>query len=147
MPVLSDTLDLISSMIGTPKFGEVLQDEWGKITPQTIDYGIMEHAEKVAVLPAKGLGWSDVGSWDSLFDFLKSDEQGNVILGNNNYLMDVNNTLVNNIDPKHLVALIGIDDLVIVESKDVLLVCKRGDSQHVRKMVEILKKKNLDNYL
>ncbi len=147
MPVLSETLDLISSAIDTPQFDEILNSHWVKITPQTIDYGIMEHAEKVAVLPAKGLGWSDVGSWDSLFDFLKTDEYGNVIIGDNNYIIDVKNSLINNVDSKRVISVIGTSDLIIVNSKDALLVCKRGESQQVRQMIERLKKNNLDNYL
>ena len=78
MPLLNNTLDLLYSVMGQPNYEEILNKEWMNITPQTIDYGIMEHAKNVAVLPAMGLGWSDVGSWDSLVDFLEKDTNGNI---------------------------------------------------------------------
>ena len=147
MPVLWETLDLIYASMGTPAFKEILKKTWERITPQTIDYGIMEHATQVAMLPAIGLGWSDVGSWDSLFDFLNADENGNVILTNNQYVIESKNSLVKSVDFKRLIVTIGVSDLVIVDTPDALLVCKRGETQRVKQIVETLRKNNQQEYL
>jgi mannose-1-phosphate guanylyltransferase len=72
----------------------VIADVWPTIKPQTIDYGIMEHAENVAVLPAAGLGWNDVGSWDSLFEVLPADENGNILLADDYLGFDTQQSLV-----------------------------------------------------
>ncbi len=81
MPDLKSALDEISASFGTPEQGPVIQRLWPGLKNETVDYGIMEDAEKVAVLPAGGLNWSDVGSWDSLFDVLLPDEDGNIVFG------------------------------------------------------------------
>ena len=90
MPDLKAALDRIGAAWDTPEQGAVLESEWPQLKAETIDYGIMEHATNVAVLPASGLEWSDVGSWDSLFDVLLPDEEGNVVV--NSEHMSVGNT-------------------------------------------------------
>lgn len=147
MPVLKGTLDLLYSVMGSPSYQELINKEWINITPQTIDYGIMEHAASVAVLPAKELGWSDVGSWDSLFDFLKSDEHGNVVLGENQITIDTKDSIIYQSASNRLAVVMGLEDIVIIDTEDALLVCKRGDTQKVRQIVELLKQKGMQNYL
>ena len=93
MPELYSTLKGIQKLLLQPdavKFNAL----WQTIEPQTIDYGIMENARNVVVLPAIGLGWSDVGSWDSLFDFLSRDENGNVCASEPILNLGSTNTLV-----------------------------------------------------
>ncbi len=147
MPVLKGTLDLLYSVMGDPNYKEFLGKEWPRITPQTIDYGIMEKAAQVAVLSAKGLGWSDVGSWDSLFDFLKRDEHGNVALGNNQIAIDTKNSIIYQSTSNRLVVTLGLEDIVVIDTNDALLICKRGETQKVRQIVELLKQNKMQNYL
>lgn len=147
MPVLKGALDLIYSAIGRPNYKELLEKEWLRITPQTIDYGIMENASHVVVLPAKGLGWSDVGSWDSLFDFLKRDDHGNLFIGSNQIAVDTSNSIVYQSSSNRLTVALGLEDVVIIDTDDALLVCKRGETQKVRQIVELLKQKKMQNYL
>lgn len=147
MPILNNTLELLHSVMGQSNYKEILNREWMNIVPQTIDYGIMEHAKNVAVLPAKGLGWSDVGSWDSLVDFLDKDANGNVVLGNHPVLIDTHDTIIYQSASNRLCAAVGLEDLVIVDTPDAVLVCKRGDTQRVRQVVELLKQKELLKYL
>ncbi len=147
MPVLSDTLQSLLSAIGTPEYDAKLQREWMPISPQTIDYGIMEHAENVVVLPARDLGWSDVGSWDSLADFLEKDESGNIIIGGGQILMDTTGTIIYQSETDRLCAIIGMENVIIVDTRDALLVCKRGDAQKVRQVVELLKQQDQHKYL
>jgi mannose-1-phosphate guanylyltransferase len=147
MPELSKVIRQISDAWDTPDREDVLRSVWMDIQPQTIDYGIMEKAERVAVLPAGGLGWSDVGSWDSLFEVLFPDFNGNVPVNAQHLLLDTHNTLVYGNGNERLIVTIGIDDVVVVDAGDVLLVCKTDQSQKVRDVVEHLKKHNQETYL
>lgn len=117
-----------------------LESVWPNVIDKTIDYGVMEGAEQVAVIPAAGLGWNDVGSWEALFEVLPADEAGNVILGAEWLGIESQATLVHNSNPQRkLVAAIGVSDLVIVDTGDVLLVCPRDRAQDVRAAVNALK--------
>jgi mannose-1-phosphate guanylyltransferase len=147
MPELSKVIRQISDAWDTPDREDVLRSVWMDIQPQTIDYGIMEKAERVAVLPAGGLGWSDVGSWDSLFEVLFPDFNGNVPVNAQHLLLDTHNTLVYGNGNERLIVTIGIDNVVVVDAGDVLLVCKTDQSQKVRDVVEHLKKHNQETYL
>lgn len=147
MPALSSVLSEISSAWGTPKQVDVLRAHWRGLKAETIDYGVMERAENVAVLPASGLGWNDVGSWDTLFDVLFPDMNGNVLVNAQHLALETNNTLVYGTDSQRLIVTIGLDDTVVVDSGDVLLVCKSDQAQKVRDVVEHLKKHRQEKYL
>ncbi len=147
MPDLFKAVSAIAVAWGTPEQNNVLQSCWYDLKSQTVDYGVMEKAEKVAVLPASGLGWSDVGSWDSLFDVLLPDMDGNVATGASHLALDTHNTLVYTSDDERLVVTIGLDDMVIVDAGDVLMICKVDQSQKVRDVVEHLKKHRQEKYL
>ncbi|HUI89092.1 MAG TPA: mannose-1-phosphate guanylyltransferase [Anaerolineales bacterium] len=147
MPALAAALAEISSAWGTPKQSEVLRAQWRGLKPETIDYGVMERAGNVAVLPASGLGWNDIGSWDTLFDVLFPDMTGNVSVNAQHLALETNNTLVYGADNERLIVTIGLDDTVVVDSGDVLLICKADQAQKVRDVVEHLKKHRQDKYL
>lgn len=147
MPDLYASLDEIRNHLQAGDYGDVIKEIWSGIHPQTIDYGIMENAEDVVVLPARGLGWNDVGSWDSLFDILTADEDGNVISNEKNIRINSKNTLFHTENPDKLLALIDTEDLVIIDSNQALLVCKKGQTQKVKQVVEEIKKRNLDSFL
>jgi mannose-1-phosphate guanylyltransferase len=147
MPQLFEVVTKISSAWDTPKQNEVVQANWKSLKSQTIDYGVMEKAEKVAVLPAGGLGWSDVGSWDSLFDVLLPDMNGNVATSAQHLALDTHSTLIYCNNDERLVVTIGLDDIVIVDAGDVLMVCKVDQSQKVKDVVEHLKKHHQEKYL
>ena len=147
MPRLYDAVDAIAAAWNTPQRDEVMRSRWMDLKSQTIDYGVMEKAERVAVLPAGGLGWSDVGSWDSLFEVLLPDMNGNVSTNAQHLALDTHNTLVYSGDDHRLVVTIGLDDIVVVDAGDVLMICKVDQSQKVRDVVEHLKKHHQDEYL
>ena len=147
MPVLSSALAEISAAWGTPKQNEVFRAHWRTLKSETIDYGVMERAENVAVLPASGLGWNDVGSWDTLFDVLFPDMTGNVAVNAQHLALETNNTLVYGADNERLIVTIGLDDTVVVDAGDVLLICKSDQAQKVRDVVEHLKKHRQEKYL
>jgi mannose-1-phosphate guanylyltransferase len=139
MPQLSGLLNTISSFWDTPDRVKVLNQEWPKIEPETIDYGIMEGAGKVAVIPARGLNWNDVGSWDSLFDMLTPDQAGNIVIGGQHIGLETSDSLVYQDVGDRLVVTIGIENLVVVDTGDVLLICQKEDAQKVRQIVDQLK--------
>ncbi len=147
MPDLFHAVDEIAAAWDTPKKDEVIQKLWYDLKSQTIDYGVMEKAEHVAVLPAGGLGWSDVGSWSSLFEVLLPDMNGNVSVNSQHLPLDTHNALVYSVSDERLIVTIGMDDVVVVDAGDVLMVCKTDQSQKVKNIVEHLKKHSQEKYL
>ncbi|MDX8377749.1 MAG: mannose-1-phosphate guanylyltransferase/mannose-6-phosphate isomerase [Mariprofundales bacterium] len=121
----------------------VIQREFGRMPDISIDYGVLERSQNVALIPCD-IGWSDVGSWDALYDVSDKDDAGNVIVGNV-INIDCKNSLIRG--NKHLVAVIDVDDVCIVDTPDALLVVKRGESQRVREIVQTLKRTNASEYL
>lgn len=146
MPELKSALDSIATAWGTTRQQEVLRSVWTGLKPETIDYGIMEHAERVAVLPAGGLEWSDMGSWDALFDVLLPDKDGNIVFSGHHVPLDTMNSLVYGNNDERLIVTIGVDSLIIVDGGDVLLVCRKDQAQKVRQVVENLKKSDKEHY-
>ena len=121
---------------------EALPQIWGDAPTTTIDYGIMEGADGVAVIPAEGLQWSDIGSWESLLEVLAPDEAGNVVVAGEHLGLATTGSLIHSShEAPRLVATVGVSNLVIVDTGDVLLVCPRERSQEVRSVVEALKKR------
>ena len=148
MPELGKALKKISSAWGTDQQADVLNENWRDLKVETVDYGIMEKAERVAVLPAGGLGWSDVGMWSSLFEVLLPDMDGNIATNSSLHLAhETHNTLVYGGNNDRLIVTIGVDDMVIIDAGDVLMVCKTDQSQKVRDVVVHLKKHNQEKFL
>jgi mannose-1-phosphate guanylyltransferase len=147
MSSLGATLDVIEKSWGTSTQDDVLNKNWLDLKNETVDYGIMEKAARVAVLPAGGLGWSDVGSWSSLFEVLLPDMNGNIATNAVLHLgHETHNTLVYG-GHDRLIVTIGVDDMVIVDTGDALLVCKTDQSQKVKEVVEHLRKHRQENFL
>ncbi len=148
MPQLGAELKIIGEAWGTSKQNDVLNERWLDLKNETVDYGIMEKAEKVAVLPAGGLGWSDVGMWSSLFEVLLPDMNGNIATNSSLHLAhETHNTMVYGGSMDRLIVTIGVDDMVIVDTGDALLVCKSDQSQKVKEVVEHLRKHRQDKFL
>ena len=135
MPELYAQFLEVKTALGRPNYKAVLDQVWNRVTEQTIDYGVMEHAADVVVIPVD-IGWTDVGSWASLAELLPPDQDGNIFVGPYKEI-DTHNTLV--FGGKRLVATIGIQDMVIVDSEDALLICAKKREQEVRDIVERLK--------
>lgn len=144
MPDLSGKLEEISMAWNTTKRQDVLDQIWPAIKAETIDYGIMENAQNVAVIPAKDLKWSDVGSWDSLFDVLSPDQDGNIVLGEGHIGVKTSNSLIYVKQKDRLIVTIGVEDLVLVDTGDVLLVCGKSEAQKVRQVVDQLQQEDQD---
>jgi mannose-1-phosphate guanylyltransferase len=120
---------------------------WSSLEPQTIDYAVMEHAADVVVLHAAGLGWCDVGSWDRVYQLLEKDSSSNAVLEAQTLLRDSAGTLVVGEGGGRLIVLDGVHDLVVVDTGDVLLICRRDQAGRVREIVDDLGRRGLDRYL
>jgi mannose-1-phosphate guanylyltransferase len=143
MPDFSDSLSELNPLLDTNEYEAHLARLWPKVTKQTIDYGIMEGAKKAAVIPVC-MGWSDVGSWGSLFDLMPLDESRNIWVGPV-VSIDTSSTLA--FGGKRLIATLGVENLIIIDSDDALLVCGRDRVQDVRLIVEQLKISGFSQWL
>ncbi len=143
LPEINHGLLQIGEALGTDNEEDVIETIYPLLPSVSIDYGVMEKAENVLVIPAD-FGWSDLGSWDALWEESPKDENGNVIRGR--FIgVDSGDSLV--YSPDKLVAIVGVQDIFVVETKDALLICRRDRSQDVRKVVEEIEKKGLIGYL
>jgi len=135
MPQLADGLDAIGEKVGSKGFTAALGRIFPKLPSVSIDYGVMEKAQNIAVVPAD-VGWSDVGSFAALPEVRKADAQGNVLQGFT-IPVDAHNCVLLG-QPGRPLAVIGVSDLVVVDAGDAILVCPKDRSQDVRKVVEAL---------
>ena len=126
----------IDADLAGPTARATLLEHWVPIEPTTIDVGIMERADDVAVLPLD-VGWNDVGSWTALAEILPRDEEDNVVIRADHLGLDTKNTVV--YSSRRLIATIGLEDMIIVDTDDALLVCPQDRAQDVRKLVDRLK--------
>lgn len=110
----------------------------------SIDYGIMEKSENVYVFPAD-FGWSDLGTWGSLYTHLEMDENDNGVIGSNVMLYNSSDNIVNVPDEK-LVVLQGLDGYIVVESNNTLLICKKDDEQQIKQFVADVKRDKGTNF-
>lgn len=148
LPDLGAALKKIEAAWQTEKQDLVLNECWKDLENITIDYGIMENAGRVAILPAGGLGWSDVGMWSSLFEVILPDMNGNISTNSNLHLAyETHNTLVYSENGDRLIVTIGVDDMVIVDGGNAIMVCKTDQSQKVKDVVEHLKKHRQEKFL
>jgi mannose-1-phosphate guanylyltransferase len=111
----------------------------------SIDYGVMEKADNVFVITSD-FGWSDLGTWGSLHDQLKKDKSNNVVVGKEVMLYDVNGCLVN-VPADKLVVLQGLKDFIVVETNDVLFICRMEDEQKIRNIVNDVRIQQGDTHI
>lgn len=147
MPDLFTKLISIHNEIGVDHSSGHFHDVWGSITPETIDYGIMEKSDRCAVLPAGNLGWNDVGSWDSLFEVIPADANGNVLLHARHVGFNTQNSLIYSNSQERLIVTIGMQNVIIVDTGDAILICPRGESQKIKDLVNYLKEHQLTPFL
>lgn len=143
LPKVYNKLEEISKYFGTDKETVKLKEIYPTIPSISIDYGIMERSDDVLVIPGY-FGWSDVGSWDALGALYEPDENGNIIKGEHINIDTENSILYSD---KRLIATIGLNDVIVVETDDAVLVCSKNRSQDVKKIVEKLKEQGREEYI
>lgn len=146
-PDIHDALETIAASIGTDTYEDTLTKAWPQIRKISVDFALMEHIhQNIFVIPVD-IGWSDIGDFGTLYDILLgvSEDDLNVSAGNESPLLieSGENLIVSN----RLVATIGIQNLVVIDTDDVLLVCHKDRVQDVKQLVETLKKDDRARYL
>jgi mannose-1-phosphate guanylyltransferase len=143
LPDLHAQLKTLTQKPGTNEFRSALEQAYGLIRSISVDYGVMEKAGNVFV--AKGdFGWSDVGSWDEVVRLASADNEGNTTKG----AVIVRDATRNYVDAGgKTVAIVGVDDLIVVSTDDALLVCKKGRSQDVKEIVDYMRRKQMNDQL
>jgi len=125
-------------LVGTKSGSAHVRQVWHRMPSISVDYGILEKAKNVAAVKAIDIGWSDLGSWGSLVEILSKDKNGNIFKGD---IVSINckNTLV--WGHKKVIAPIGLQDMIIIDTPDAVLICPKNRSQDVRNVVHRLKAK------
>jgi mannose-1-phosphate guanylyltransferase len=144
MPGFFVQLVEVEAMLDTPGYEPTLSRIWPQVTRDTIDYGVMEGAQDVAVIPVD-IGWSDVGSWASLLELLPTDKDGNTVVGQH-LGIDTRDTLIFGTADR-LIATIGLEGMVVVDAGDALLVCTKEREQDVRQIVKQLREEKRSQWL
>jgi len=143
LPDVYECLTEIGQAIGTEKEKETIDRVYPAIPKISVDYGIMERADNVIMLEGD-FGWNDVGSWDVLDALYEADAYNNVIYGNQIHIGSKNCIAY---AKDKLIATIGLDNVVIVETEDAVLVCDKDRAQDVKKVVELLEERGQTQYL
>ena len=133
LPEVDNLFKQGKGVYNTPSEGVIIKQIYEVCKNISIDYGIMEKARNVYVY-AGNFSWSDLGTWGSLFDIRNKDKNNNSVIGKRVKLYNSTNCIVNM--PKNKVVVVqGLDDYIVVESEDVLLICKKEDEQQIRQFV------------
>ena len=143
MPVLYNGLQPIAESYGTPAFAEVLDEKFRGLPSESIDFGIMEKAESIYTIPGN-FGWDDVGSWLALERINTTDVEGNMFDGDIVSIASRNCTVCGG---KRTVAILGLEDMVIVDTPDALLVCDKNSTQDIKKVLAKLREEGREELL
>lgn len=143
LPETSAGLRRIGEALGTEEFDQVLEKEFQAFPSESIDYGVMEKAEHIYILTG-AFGWDDVGSWMAVGRIKKSNEFGNVVDGNA-VTVETKNTIIQG--GGKLIAAVGLENMIVVDTEDALLICDQGHAGEIKKVLENLKICNRTEYL
>lgn len=143
MPETYERLIRIQDAIGTETAEHILEKEFAALESQSIDYGIMEKADDIYILPGT-FGWDDVGSWLAVERIKKTNEFGNVVDGN---IITVNthNCVIQG--SHKLIATVGMEDMIVVDTEDATLICSKDHAGDIKKVLENLKICNREEYI
>jgi mannose-1-phosphate guanylyltransferase len=144
LPELHAGLEKIRPAIGTARQEQVIAREYPVLQRISIDYGVMEKASNAAVVEM-ALAWDDLGSWNALSRHHEQDAQGNVVMALHAGL-DTRGCIVA-AEPDHLIATLGVKDLIVVQTPDATLICDRSRAAEVKALVELLRARGLDRYI
>jgi len=143
MPDLYEGLQQIKNDTGSIRYNDTLIKVYGQLKKISIDYGIMEKSKNVFLVKGN-FSWNDVGSWEAVYQLSDKDEEGNVKVGDVYTDLTVDSYVYS---PNKFTAIIGVDNLIVINNDDALLICKRDKSQDVKKVIDYLKFNKLDEHL
>jgi mannose-1-phosphate guanylyltransferase len=144
-PEMFELFDQEKMHFNTPAEKAAIQKIYPQCTNISIDIAIMEKANNVYVMPAS-FGWSDLGTWNSAYENMEKDYFGNAVASDNVIVIDATKCMINS--PKNkLVVVQGLDDFIVVDTKDVLLICSRDKEQSIKEYVAEVKRNKGDKYI
>lgn len=144
-PEMHEVFETEKHLFNSPEEKKAIERIYPLCTNISIDYAIMEKADNVYVIPSS-FGWSDLGTWNSAYENLEKDYLGNAVAGKKVIVMDATNCMISAGDDK-LVVLQGLDDFIVVDTDDVLLICKKEKEQDIKQYVAEVKRNTGDDYL
>jgi len=142
-PALYADLRKIQSDLGNPSFEQTLDTIYRAVEGISVDYGIMEHAKNIYLVEGNFV-WNDLGSWESVYLTAEKDENGNGGSGES-VIIDSKNSYI--YSETGIIALVGLDDVIVVQDGNTTLVCKRDKAEDIKKVVDRLKAENKNQYL
>jgi len=145
LPEIHEVFDAERNNFNTPNEQDAIERIYPQCVNISIDYGIMEKADNVYVIPAS-FGWSDLGTWKSAYETIEKDYLDNAVAGDNVIVFDSTKNMVH-ADSDKLIVLQGLDDYIVVDTKDVLLICKKDQEQEIKEYVAEIKRSKGDKYL
>jgi mannose-1-phosphate guanylyltransferase len=145
LPEIYEIFAAEKDKFNTPEEAAAIEEIYPQCTNISVDFGIMEKAENVYVIPAT-FAWSDLGTWQSAWENMEKDYWGNAVAGKKVMAVDAKNCMVHVPDNK-LVLLQGLDEFIIVDTKDVLLICKKEKEQEIKEYVADVKRNMGEKYL
>ena len=145
MPEMYDVFAAEMDKFNTPDEIQAINEIYPQCTNISIDFGVMEKADNVYVIPSS-FGWSDLGTWNSAYENLEKDYLGNAVAGENIIVFDSHRCMIHNQNDKLLV-LQGMEDFIVVDTEDVLLICKKDQEQEIKEYVAEVRRNKGDKYL
>ena len=145
LPEMNEVFTQAKDLYNTPAEHDAIVKLYPHCTNISIDYGIMEKARNVYVIPAY-FGWCDLGTWESAYDNSEKDYLGNAVLGNNVMVIDATECMIKAPNDK-LVVLQGLENFIVVDTPDVLLICERNREQQIKEYVAEVKRNKGDRFL
>jgi mannose-1-phosphate guanylyltransferase len=145
LPEIYDVFAAEKDKFNTPEEKEAIENIYPLCTNISVDFGVMEKADNVYLIPAS-FGWSDLGTWNSAWENKDKDYLGNAVVGKKVMTVDASNCIVHVPDNK-LVLLQGLDEFIVVDTKDVLLICKKDKEQEIKEYVAEVRRNMGDKYL
>lgn len=145
LPEMAEVFQAEAEAYNTDSEKEAIDRIYPLCTNISIDYGIMEKADNVYIIPSS-FGWSDLGTWNSAHENMEKDYLGNAVAGNEVMVFDANHNMIH-VPNNKLVLLQGMNDYIIVDTEDVLLICKKDKEQEIKQYVAEVKRNKGDKYL
>jgi mannose-1-phosphate guanylyltransferase len=145
LPEINEVFDAEKKSFNTDKEKNAIEKIYPQCVNISIDYGIIEKADNVYVIPSS-FGWSDLGAWGSAYDNLEKDYLENAVVGNNVIIFDAVKNMIH-ADNKKLVLLQGLEDFIVVDTHDVLLICKKEKEQEIKEYLAEVKRNKGEKYL
>ena len=145
LPEMAQTFEAGEHLLNTEDEEAFIKKAYSECQALSIDYGIMEKADNVFVLTAE-FGWTDMGSWSSLYEKMEKSQHGNVVRADNAIMYDVKNSIID-ISKDKVAVIQGLEDFIVADSDDVLMICRREDENQIKKFVTDVRIKKGDSLI